>query len=77
MLNTYIIIMLNPAIMNIEDSRKVQMIQHLSHVRCTGQESRLKDCSHEGIGVHTCGLNFNENAAVECLGGYAMDFCSR
>ena len=24
------------------------------------------DCSHEGIGVHTCGSNSNENAAVMC-----------
>ena len=24
------------------------------------------DCSHEGIGVHTCGSNLNENAAVMC-----------
>ena len=24
------------------------------------------DCSHDGIGVHTCGLNSNENVAVVC-----------
>ena len=26
------------------------------------------ECSHEGIGVHTCVENSNENAAIECIG---------
>ena len=42
-------------------------IRHLGQVKCTGQEPRLMDCSHENIGVHTCELNSNENAAVVCL----------
>ena len=41
-------------------------IRHLGQVKCTGQEPRLMDCSHEDIGVHTCGLYSNENAAVVC-----------
>lgn len=49
-------------------------IRHLSNLGCTGLESRLVDCSHEGIGVHTCGLNSYENAAVECQGGIIILF---
>ena len=52
--------------MNTDNVGESHPIRHLSHVRCTGQESRLMDCSHEGIGVHTCGSNSNENAAVMC-----------
>ena len=52
--------------MNTENPREIQNIHHLSHVGCTGQELRLTDCSHEDIGVHTCGSNSNENAAIEC-----------
>lgn len=53
---------------NIEDNEGISMIQHMNHVQCTGQESRLMDCSYEGIGEHTCGGISNRNAAVLCSG---------
>lgn len=53
---------------NIEDNEGVSMIQHMNHVQCTGQESRLMDCRYEGIGEHTCGGISNRNAAVVCSG---------
>ena len=37
----------------------------LSNVRCVGNEEGVINCSHDGIGVHTC--NHNEDAGVRCL----------
>ena len=36
----------------------------LDDVGCIGSESRLADCSHNGIGIHSCG--HSEDAAVMC-----------
>ena len=36
----------------------------LSNVACTGSEISLLDCSHPGIGVHTC--HHLDDAGVSC-----------
>ncbi len=37
----------------------------LDDVSCRGSESRLLDCSHRGIGVHSC--RHAQDAGVECI----------
>ena len=37
----------------------------LDDVTCTGDESRLIDCSHDGLGVHSC--THIEDVGVGCL----------
>ena len=39
---------------------------YLDHVSCSGNEQALIDCSHRGIGVHSC--THSEDAGVMCLG---------
>ena len=39
----------------------------LDDLRCTGNESRLIDCSHRGLGVHNC--SHSEDAGVRCSSG--------
>ena len=36
----------------------------LDDVSCTGSESELLDCSHDGIGVENC--DHSEDASVRC-----------
>uniref|UniRef100_A0A8C6TXD9 SRCR domain-containing protein n=1 Tax=Neogobius melanostomus TaxID=47308 RepID=A0A8C6TXD9_9GOBI len=38
----------------------------MDDVRCTGDESRLSDCTHNGFGAHNC--RHHEDAGVECEG---------
>ena len=38
----------------------------LSNVRCSGTESTILNCTHDGIGVHVC--DHNRDAGVSCLG---------
>ena len=37
----------------------------LDNLLCTGTESRLVDCPHNGLNVHNCG--HSEDAGVRCL----------
>ncbi|XP_078140671.1 scavenger receptor cysteine-rich domain-containing protein DMBT1-like [Centroberyx gerrardi] len=55
----------------------------LDHVTCTGSESTLRECRHEGLGSHDC--DHSEDAGVVCEGksqtlrlvnGYSNDSCS-
>uniref|UniRef100_UPI003AACA46D scavenger receptor cysteine-rich domain-containing protein DMBT1-like n=1 Tax=Centroberyx gerrardi TaxID=166262 RepID=UPI003AACA46D len=51
----------------------------LNYVNCTGSESTLRDCRHEGLGSHDC--DHSEDAGVVCEGvrlvnGYSSDPCS-
>ena len=38
---------------------------HLDNVYCTGNESKLSDCYHLGVGVHNCFKGYEE-AGVVC-----------
>ena len=38
---------------------------HLDDLHCTGNESRLIDCPHSGVGVQNCG--HYEDAGVRCI----------
>ena len=42
-------------------------------VACTGNETRLADCSHRGIGIHNCGID--RNAGVGCALQGEMKMC--
>ena len=42
----------------------------LDELRCTGTESRLIDCPHNGVLRHDCG--HSEDAGVRCLLGTGM-----
>ena len=39
----------------------------LDNVACTGSESNLGSCSHNGVGIHNCG--HHEDASVMCSPG--------
>ena len=40
---------------------------HLDNVDCNGNESKLSECQHQGIGIHDCVVGFEE-AGVICTG---------
>ena len=40
----------------------------LDNVACSGSETRLIDCSNQGIGVHNC--DHSEDAGVRCQSTY-------
>ena len=45
----------------------------LDDVNCNGQESRLIDCDHNGLGNHNCVLS--EDAGVQCSGAISKTVC--
>ncbi|NWY63518.1 DMBT1 protein, partial [Erithacus rubecula] len=46
---------------------------YLDEVRCSGRESSLFQCSHQGWGVHNCG--HREDAGVVCSGTTHLTAC--
>ena len=40
----------------------------LDNVGCSGQEDKLIDCRHNGVGIHNC--NHSNNAGVVCEGNF-------
>ena len=46
-----------------------------SHLECTGMESSLSECDHDGIGYHHC--SHGEDAGVICQGNvvHSVAFC--
>uniref|UniRef100_A0A3Q3BMT7 SRCR domain-containing protein n=1 Tax=Kryptolebias marmoratus TaxID=37003 RepID=A0A3Q3BMT7_KRYMA len=44
----------------------------LDNVGCTGSETYLTNCSHNGFGIHNCG--HGEDAGVICSGGKMFSF---
>ena len=43
-------------------------VVYLDHVDCSGNESNLTQCSHDGIGVAQC--DHKDDAGVRCIGKY-------
>ena len=41
---------------------------HIDSVNCDGNENRLSDCSHGGIGIHECSVLSPEVAGAVCTG---------
>ena len=39
---------------------------HIDNVRCTGRESSIFDCSHNGFGTHNC--DHSQDTSVTCSG---------
>ena len=42
----------------------------LDNLRCTGTETRLVDCPHNGIGIDNCA--HSEDAGLRCAGKYRI-----
>ena len=43
----------------------------LDNVACSGNEDRLEDCSHNGIGQHDCYEDHTEDAGIICAASNA------
>ena len=42
----------------------------LANVSCTGDESNLTKCKHNGIGIHNC--KHSEDVGVDCMGMFII-----
>ena len=67
-------------LVNFSDAAEVNVGRGISHetgpiflddVHCRGNETKLADCVHNGVGVHSC--DHRDDAGVICLQG--VQFC--
>ena len=47
------------------ESNATLLFYYLDNVDCNGDEDRLSECEHNGVGVHDCSVRY-EQAGVEC-----------
>ena len=53
------------------NSNDISPSYHLDNVGCIGNETKLSECSHLGIGIHDC-IKGLEDAGVICTSMFIM-----
>ena len=46
-------------------TNELSLFYYLDNVQCSGDEDMLSECEHNGIGVHNCGVRYDQ-AGVIC-----------